>query len=67
MIILLKLSLTSSSFAYYLKRRYTTIRPVIQILLATSYGLMSFSIAYQTNIMWLDGICSYPSIWYINF
>lgn len=59
-IILLKLSLTSSSFACYLKRRYTTIRPVIQILLATSYGLMSFSIAYQTNIMWLDGIIALP-------
>lgn len=59
-IILLKLSLTSSSFAYYLKRRYTNIRPAIQILLATSYGLMSFSIAYQTNIMWLDGVMVLP-------
>lgn len=61
--ILLKLSIASFTFSYFLKKRfYEKINPLINIVLSVSYSLMQYSIAQASNVMWLDGIYMLPLI-----
>lgn len=59
----LKLGTAGSAFAWYLQRRFEDeIRPAFVIALSMGYGLMHYSIAQSSNIMWLDGVYMLPLI-----
>lgn len=59
----LKLGTAGATFAWYLQRRFEDeIRPAFVIALSMGYGLMQYSIAQSSNIMWLDGVYMLPLI-----
>ena len=59
----LKLGLAAMTFAFYLQRRFSGRLPHPAVLaLALCYGLMQYTIAQSSNLMWLDGIYLLPLI-----
>lgn len=59
--IILKLSAASSSFAYYIAKHFHTKNCAIA-LFGTFYALSGFVAAYSWNIMWLDCVILLPLI-----
>lgn len=61
--VVLKLGTAGATFAWYLQRRFEDeLRPAFVIALSMGYGLMQYSIAQSSNIMWLDGVYMLPLI-----
>ncbi|MGF3183088.1 YfhO family protein [Facklamia sp. P12934] len=58
---LIKLLAISASFYYFVEKKYT-IQPVMNIAFSQAYTFMSYTMAYQLNIMWLDGLFWLPLI-----
>ena len=57
----LKLGTAGATFCWYLQRRFEDrIRPAFVIALSMGYGLMQYSVAQSSNIMWLDGVYMLP-------
>ncbi len=57
----LKLGTAGATFCWFLQRRFKDrIRPVLLIALSMGYGLMQYSVAQSSNIMWLDGVYMLP-------
>ena len=57
----LKLGTAGATFCWYLQRRFEDrIRPALVIALSMGYGLMQYSVAQSSNIMWLDGVYMLP-------
>ena len=62
-VITIKLSAASASFAYFTNRRFRErIRRDLTLLLAVGYGLMQYTLAQESNVMWLDGVILLPFI-----
>ena len=61
LLILLKLSLSSLSFSYFMSKKFHQ-NGLINIIFSISYGLMSYVTVNQFNIMWIDGIIWLPLI-----
>ncbi len=61
LLIVVKVALAGSSFAYYLRKRFG--KADIGILcFSTAYALSGFMAAYQWNIMWLDVVVLAPMV-----
>jgi uncharacterized membrane protein YfhO len=57
----LKLGTAGATFCWYLQRRFgDRIRPSLLLALSMGYGLMQYSVAQSSNIMWLDGVYMLP-------
>lgn len=59
-IICVKIGLCGLSFAFYLSKLKSNIKPQNIVLFATMYALSAYAITYQNNIMWLDGLFLLP-------
>ncbi len=59
--IILKIGLCGLSFAYYLKKKYSTNSYSI-VLFAICYALSGYIAAYNWNVMWLDCIILAPLV-----
>ena len=58
-----KLSAASAAFAWFIGRRFRNrIRGEITLVLSVSYGLMQYTLAQGSNVMWLDGVILLPFI-----
>ena len=55
---LIKIGLMSSSFTWLMNKN--KLPAWGQVVLGISYGLMSYSVVYQQNIMWLDTLILLP-------
>lgn len=64
LVVALKLSLASMTFAYFGLKRFernsTLENSVVFTLIAMGYGLCQYNIAQSSNIMWLDGVYMLP-------
>ncbi|AJA47769.1 hypothetical protein CPAST_c16990 [Clostridium pasteurianum DSM 525 = ATCC 6013] len=61
LMIMIKISLSGSTFAAYIKYKFK--RNDISILIfSLFYALMSYSIVYSYNLMWLDGVFLLPIV-----
>lgn len=60
LIVLVKLSLSSTTFMYYLNKKNGFKK--LNYLFAISYGLMSYNMAFYFHIMWLDAIILLPLV-----
>lgn len=61
---LLKIGLCGLTMNLYLRHRFDT---VYTVLFSTCYAFMSYNMAYQQNIMWLDGVILLPLlVWGID-
>ena len=56
------LKILSASIALYAFSKYKTQNNQIKIFASIAYGLMGYVVAYQMNIMWLDGVILLPII-----
>ncbi|WP_051999873.1 YfhO family protein [Schleiferilactobacillus shenzhenensis] len=56
----LKLGLAGLFAAIYLRQPARRLPPVVQAVLATSYGLCAYLIVNHYNVMWLDGVYLLP-------
>lgn len=61
LITLIKVGTCGLSFLIY-SRYLFRISPIIQLIFSVSYALMSYSIVYSFNLMWLDGVVFLPLI-----
>ena len=62
-LITVKLSAASAAFAWFIGRRFRNrIRGEITLVLSVSYGLMQYTLAQGSNVMWLDGVILLPFI-----
>lgn len=59
---ILKLALSSTAIAYFIKKRFPEIDNVWIVVLAVCYGMMSYGISQKCNIMWLDALVMLPLI-----
>ena len=56
-LISVKLSAASAAFAWFMNRRFRErIRRELTLLLSVGYGLMQYTLAQESNVMWLDGV-----------
>ena len=56
-----KLSAASASFAWYIGHRFRDrVRRETAYVLSVSYGLMQYTLAQGSNVMWLDGVILLP-------
>lgn len=63
-ITLLKIGMSGLTMNLYLNHKN---RNIASILFSTSYALMAYNVAYQQNIIWLDGVILLPLlIWGID-
>lgn len=63
LLIILKLSLISMTFAYFAINRFKKVNKnnlIIYILLSLSYALSQYTISQSFNIMWLDNVYMLP-------
>ena len=61
LLIFIKIGLAAGTCAYFLQARlYDRLAPFFTVLLSTGYGLMHYSFANGSNLMWLDGIVLLP-------
>ena len=56
---LIKIGLSGFTMSLFLNRKETNAET---LMFSTAYALMSYNIAYQQNIMWLDGIILLPVV-----
>ena len=62
-LITVKCSAASASFAFFLGQRFRgRIRRETALVLSVSYGLMQYMLAQGSNVMWLDGVILLPFI-----
>lgn len=61
LVTMLKISCGGVTMYYYLKKRFD-IRGYATVLFAVMYALMGYTVVYQQNIMWLDGVILLPVI-----
>ncbi len=64
-VVALKLSLASMTFAYFGIKRFekrSADYAIVYTLIAVGYGLSQYNIAQSNNIMWLDGVYMLPLI-----
>ena len=62
-LISVKLSAASAAFACFMNRRFREkIRRDLTLLLSVGYGLMQYTLAQESNVMWLDGVILLPFI-----
>ena len=62
-LISVKVSAASASFAYFINDRFREkIRRDLTLLLSVGYGLMQYTLAQESNVMWLDGVILLPFI-----
>lgn len=62
-LITVKLSAASASFAWFVSCRFRNrIRSEMALILSVSYGLMQYMLAQGSNVMWLDGVILLPFI-----
>lgn len=59
---ILKLALAASASAFFMRNRFSSIDNIWIIVLATCYGMMSYSISQKCNLMWLDALIMLPLI-----
>lgn len=57
----LKLLASSLTFMFFSRRRYQ-LQTIPALIFSLSYTFMSYTIVYQLNIMWLDGLVLLPLI-----
>ena len=58
-----KLSAASAAFSWFIGRRFRNRVPgEIALVLSVSYGLMQYTLAQGSNVMWLDGVILLPFI-----
>ena len=58
-----KVSAASASFAYFINDRFREkVRRDLTLLLSVGYGLMQYTLAQESNVMWLDGVILLPFI-----
>lgn len=63
LLVSLKLGLSASFFAYFLRNRFSDgLRVHYIVCLSVAYALMQYNIAQASNIMWLDGVYILPLI-----
>ena len=65
LVVALKLSLASMTFAYFGVKRFERSSKecaIVFSLIAVGYGLSQYNIAQSSNIMWLDGVYMLPLI-----
>ena len=61
LLIFIKTGLAAAACAYFLQARlYDRLAPFFTVLLSTGYGLMHYSFANGSNVMWLDGMFLLP-------
>ncbi|MEE5988279.1 YfhO family protein [Ligilactobacillus equi] len=60
LLVVLKVSLSSLTIAFFLKNRFNTLRDRYVVLLAVSYAFMQYNIAQAANVIWLDGVYMLP-------
>ena len=61
LLIFIKIGLAAVACAYFLQvRLYDRLSPFFTVLLSTGYGLMHYSFANASNLMWLDGMFLLP-------
>ncbi|MCD7806068.1 MAG: YfhO family protein [Lachnospiraceae bacterium] len=60
-VVVLKLAAAAFTMAFFLERRFQgRLRACFVPFLAMSYGLMQYSLAQSSNLMWLDGVYMLP-------
>lgn len=59
--ILLKIALSSASFAYYLKNSFNKNNLTV-VIFSIMYSLSAFVTSYYWNVMWLDAVVLFPII-----
>jgi len=59
---LLKIGACGLTFSIFLKNKFKTNNSFAVVGFSTCYALMAYNIAYQFNIMWLDGVIWLPII-----
>ena len=58
-----KLSASSAAFSWFIGHRFRNRVPgEIALVLSVSYGLMQYTLAQGSNVMWLDGVILLPFI-----
>lgn len=60
--VILKMSVASVTSGIFLKNRFEKLESVIAAMLSLGYGMMQYSIAQASNIMWLDGVYMLPLV-----
>ena len=61
LLVFIKTGLAAAACAYFLQARlYDRLAPFFTVLLSTGYGLMHYSFANGSNVMWLDGMFLLP-------
>lgn len=63
-IIVIKVGLCGLTFGFYLHKQSPSINKNAVILFSTMYALSAYTITYQNNIMWLDGVFLLPILTY---
>lgn len=63
-IIVTKVGLCGLTFGFYLHKQSPSINKNAVILFSTMYALSAYTITYQNNIMWLDGVFLLPILTY---
>lgn len=63
-IIIIKIGLCGISFGFYLHKQSKNINKNNIVMFATMYALSAYTITYQNNIMWLDGLFLLPILTY---
>ncbi|MHA3065390.1 YfhO family protein [Lacticaseibacillus saniviri] len=61
-LIWLKISLAGGAMTWLLQKWLPKLHTSYAVALGISYGLMSFILNYQSNLMWLDGIMLLPIV-----
>jgi uncharacterized membrane protein YfhO len=60
-VVALKISLASATFAYFLSKRFKgKLYPGMALLFSLAYGFMSYNLHQINSIMWLDGVYMLP-------
>ncbi|WP_040536256.1 YfhO family protein [Schleiferilactobacillus shenzhenensis] len=59
-IILLKIGWAAAAMSFMLRQIEPTLERAINLALALSYALMGYTVVYQMNLMWLDGVILLP-------
>lgn len=59
-IILLKIGCAAAAMSFMLRQIEPTLERAINLALALSYALMGYTVVYQMNLMWLDGVILLP-------
>ena len=63
LLVALKLSLASMTFYIFVRKRFDgRVNDLPAAALGVSYGLMQYSVAQASNLMWLDGVYMLPLI-----